>query len=484
MEATVASGRSLLHGEHSCLSLPSLLLIGDPSDADRPFVVDFDTTFAAALASARRSTAAPLAPVTVVAAFERVLRSLSSSNKYIQLVSFAALERLWHTATLRLLRHIVHTHAASLAAVPGVRLDLHELPDDELSNSAERFTQLLLTLSPAVFVMDDAVALRTNLGACAPPQQLWLEVELIVHHIMLRALLAHQAIVNVSEVYIKASGTYGPVQILHEGARASVQAFVIGSVAQLPPSVSDTTPAVPGHEAQLKLWDLHLQVLLHLPLHLRALSLVSESAWAQVAALIELKSATYLHDLAPPPSAPAAAPPVPTESDSSPQSTSQPIAGTTDPDTQAALTRKQASGELAATVAVAPLVDLYCPALLAYLSNAQRRAALLQELRIADSIPGVDVFSFTTGAAQQVRRQRPRLSTPAVREAPLMQALQATEGFDWGPAGAILEAAHEEQEAAEDSIPATQFCRPRSEHLHKLHWHSDRYVYQDYSISL
>ena len=260
------------------------VLIGDPSDAQRPFAISFDTLLAQALlttlqtpapsASTQRgavgeavskvtsatSALPPPTPLTVIAAAEKWLARLAGSGKLLHVVVDEAQSALWPTAALQLQRRSLIVHLTCCAADASNRLHVVHVratvPDPRApastgsvhhdgSANLRSLQEYLEGVFPAALIVADASTASASLAAVCPlststrPKldhvaeqkckvELLQPLALSLADAALTAGIVGVGVVAPDDVFSSGSGTFAPMTKYSESAaeRAAIHAHL------------------------------------------------------------------------------------------------------------------------------------------------------------------------------------------------------------------------------------------------------------------
>ena len=260
------------------------VLIGDPSDAQRPFAISFDTLLAQALlttfqtpapsastlrgafgeagskVTSARSALPPPTPLTVIAAAEKWLARLASSGKLLHVVVDEAHAALWPTAALQLQRRSLIVHLTCCAADASNRLHVVHVratvPDPRApastssshhdgSKHLRSLQEYLEGVFPAALIVADASTASAALAAVCPlststtqeldhvaaPKcklELLQPLALSLTDVALTAGMVGVGVVAPDDVFSSGSGTFAPMTKYSESAaeRAAIHAHL------------------------------------------------------------------------------------------------------------------------------------------------------------------------------------------------------------------------------------------------------------------
>eukprot|EP01025_Chloroclados_australasicus_P044710 TRINITY_DN486_c0_g1_i2.p1 TRINITY_DN486_c0_g1~~TRINITY_DN486_c0_g1_i2.p1 ORF type:complete len:923 (-),score=80.98 TRINITY_DN486_c0_g1_i2:197-2965(-) len=203
-----------------CLSQPVQgKIVADPTDADRPFILEFDSLFAHAVySSCIQKSQVPPTPVSVIAAFECFLHKLSISNKRLLVLVFKDLHDFWPYAQLRFIRTVLISHLQRITQnFDEYRLQLLQINEGQLFKSSEflQYQQVLLNLSPSCVIYADVLTILQlgifqNDRYSSDIHNLWSSIQII----LIRVFLTGIEILNLEDIYNSSNGTFGAVHVI------------------------------------------------------------------------------------------------------------------------------------------------------------------------------------------------------------------------------------------------------------------------------
>eukprot|EP00474_Spongospora_subterranea_P001887 CRZ02345.1 hypothetical protein [Spongospora subterranea] len=276
----------------------------DPSDAERPMAVDFDSLVIEALAISYEQQSGPcFTPLSVANVLESILSEYAISDKLLHIMAFSEFESYWScNATLAFLREVLLRHVQQMSDDSQTRLQLFH------TNSTE-FLKIFYRSFPACFITQDPGALearlvQANITLKPDPSTSSFGVSFVACQTEILSMVkSATSILFMSDVITRNNATYGPASVMPETATETV-VLPATPIREMPATETLDLEALTTSALQIarniseldaEVWMLHVQVLAVLPLQARALRLQGD--WSQLAPLIDNMSAALLHTL-------------------------------------------------------------------------------------------------------------------------------------------------------------------------------------------